>query len=90
MGAVLVLRAEHDRALHASPALDRKRHAAEESLKTATEQLEALKSQAREKYGTDDLAALLDALPDGTKVEIAKDEEKKEGNATEENKPVEK
>ncbi len=30
------------------------------------------------------------ALPDGTKIEIAKDEEKKEGNATEENKPAEK
>jgi len=30
------------------------------------------------------------ALPDGTKIEIAKDEEKKEGHATEENKPAEK
>lgn len=38
--------------------LDRKRAAAEANLKTATDNLEALKREARELYGTDDLEAL--------------------------------
>jgi hypothetical protein len=38
--------------------LDRKRAAAEANLKTATDNLEALKREARESYGTDDLDAL--------------------------------
>ena len=38
--------------------LDRKRAAAEANLKTATDNLEALKREARELYGTDDLDAL--------------------------------
>ncbi len=38
--------------------LDRKKVTAEANLKTATDQLEALKKQARETYGTDDLEQL--------------------------------
>jgi chromosome segregation ATPase len=45
--------------------LDRRRAAAEANLKTANEQLEALRKQARQQYGTDNLEELrarLDAM----------------------------
>lgn len=45
--------------------LDRRRVTAEANLRNATEQLEALKKQAREAYGTDDIEVLkakLDAM----------------------------
>ena len=52
--------------------LDRKRAAAEANLKTATDNLEALKREARELYGTDDLDALRTKLE-----EMKKENERK-------------
>jgi chromosome segregation ATPase len=42
--------------------LDRRKAKAEEALRMANEQLETLKKQAREAYGTDDLDKLKDML----------------------------
>ena len=52
--------------------LDRKRAAAEANLKTATDNLETLKREARELYGTDDLDALRTKLE-----EMKKENERK-------------
>ncbi len=44
--------------------LDRKKTTAEANLKTAQDQLEGLKKEARDKYGTDDLEELKKKLAD--------------------------